>query len=95
LRRIKVILVAVAATMTMTVLAAPAIAQDTTFVPAETTIGGDTFLGSGGFVTDGSGFVVGSPTTIDDFGDFFDDESGSLQFVISDPASTRGDVFFS
>jgi hypothetical protein len=94
MRRIKIILAVVAAVATMLVLAAPAMAQDTTFTPA--TFDGDTFLGSGDF---GDGFVGG------DFGDgfvdgFVDGDFGDCsfgcndQFVISDPSSSIGGLRF-
>ena len=89
MRRIKMILAVVSAVATMLVMAAPAMAQDVTFTPAETSFDGDTFLGSGGFVTDDFGFGV--PILIaGDFDDVFDNGAGNAQFLIQDPNSSVG-----
>ena len=89
MRRIKMILAVVSAVATMLVMAAPAMAQDVTFTPAETSFDGDTFLGSGGFVTDDFGFGV--PIFFGgDFGDVFDNGAGNAQFLIQDPNSSVG-----
>ena len=92
--RIKMMLAVVSAVATMLVMAAPAMAQDTTFTPAESSFGGDTFLGSGGFVNGdfGDGFV---PNFVDGgFGNGIDFGPGNGQFVISDPSSSFGSVNF-
>ena len=90
MRRIKMILAVVSAVATMLVMAAPAMAQDVTFTPAETSFDGDTFLGSGGFVNGDfdDGFV---PSFVGgDFGDVFDNGAGNAQFLIQDPNSSVG-----
>jgi hypothetical protein len=73
----------VSAVATMLVMAAPAMAQDVTFTPAETSFDGDTFLGSGDF---GDGFVDG------DFGAC--SFGCNDQFIISDPSSSIGGLHF-
>jgi hypothetical protein len=90
MRRIKMILAVVSAVATMLVLAAPAMAQDTTFTPAETSFDGDTFLGSGGIFTGDfdDGFV---PNFVDgDFDNGLDFGPGNAQFLIQDPNSSVG-----
>jgi hypothetical protein len=94
MRRIKMILAVVSAVATMLVMAAPAMAQDVTFTPAETSFDGDTFLGSGGVFTGDfdDGFVpnfVGG-----DFDNGLDFGPGNAQFVISDPSSSIGSINF-
>lgn len=92
MRRIKMMLAVVSAVATMLVMAAPAMAQDVTFTPAETSIGGDTFID--GIVTDDFGFGV--PVLIDgDFDDVFDNGAGNAQFLIQDPNSSVGSISFS
>ncbi len=94
MRRIKMMLAVVSAVATMLVMAAPAMAQDTTFTPAETSFDGDTFSGSGGIFTGDfdDGFV---PNFVDgDFGNGLDFGPGNGQFVISDPSSSFGSVTF-
>lgn len=92
MRRIKVILAVVAAVATMTVLAAPAMAQ-TTFTPASSDFGGDTFSGGdGGFIDTGSGLFGGNfgsgsdGFSISPFGTDFDNGNG--QFCVCPGANS-------
>ena len=99
MKRIKVILAAAAAMTTMMVLSAPAMAQ--TSSPGTIDISGNTFSGSGGVFTDGSGgFILSDPDNSDfggdrailvgldgfGFGDIDDIRNG--QFVLSSPGSS-------